>query len=84
MSLGLFGIAIGGWLYGRLAALVNGVLSQTAEGGAVGGAVIYSIGAMALFSGMRSMLELVLVSYVLVAWVVLARLFAMRFRKRVV
>ena len=80
MSLGLFGIAIGGWLYGRLAALVNGVLSQSTT---VGGAVIYSIGAMALFSGMRSMLELVLVSYVLVAWVVLARLFAMRFRKRV-
>lgn len=81
MSLGLFGIAIGGWLYGRLAALVNGVLSQST---ALGGVVIYSIGAMALFSGMRSMLELVLVSYVLVAWVVLARLFANRFRKRVV
>jgi oligosaccharide repeat unit polymerase len=80
MSLGLFGIAIGGWLYGRLAALVNGVLSQS---NALGGAVIYSIGAMALFSGMRSMLELVLVSYVLVAWVVLSRLFATRFRKRV-
>ena len=80
MSLGLFGIAIGGWLYGRLAALVNGVLSQSTG---LGGAVIYSIGAMALFSGMRSMLELVLVSYVLVAWVVLSRLFAKRLRKRV-
>jgi oligosaccharide repeat unit polymerase len=80
MSLGLLGIALGGWLYGRLAALVNGVLSQST---AVGGVVIYSIGAMALFSGMRSMLELVLVSYVLIAWVVLSRLFAARFRKRV-
>lgn len=80
MSLGLFGIAVGGWLYGRLAALVNGVLSQSS---ALGGVVIYSIGAMALFSGMRSMLELVLVSYVLVAWVVLARLFANGFQKRV-
>jgi oligosaccharide repeat unit polymerase len=80
MSLGLFGIAIGGWLYGRLAALVNGVLSQST---ALGGVVIYSIGAMALFSGMRSLLELVLVSYVLIAWVVLSRLFARRFRKRV-
>jgi oligosaccharide repeat unit polymerase len=80
MSLGLLGIALGGWLYGRLAALVNGVLRQST---AVGGVVIYSIGAMALFSGMRSMLELVLVSYVLIAWVVLSRLFAARFRKRV-
>jgi oligosaccharide repeat unit polymerase len=73
MSLGFLGIAIGGWLYGRLAALANGVLTQSAGLGAV---VIYSIGAMALFSGTRSMLELVLVSYVTVAWVALSRLFA--------
>lgn len=72
MSLGFFGIAIGGWLYGRFAALVNGFLTQSAGLGVV---VIYSIGVMALFSGMRSMLELVLVSYVIVAWMVLARLF---------
>jgi oligosaccharide repeat unit polymerase len=72
MSLGFFGVAIGGWLYGRFAAFVNSVLSQSMGLGAV---VIYSIGAMALFSGMRSMLELVLVSYVIVAWVVLSRLF---------
>ena len=73
MSLGFLGIAIGGWLYGRLAALVNGMLTQSSGLGAV---VIYSIGVMALFSGTRSMLELVLVSYVIVAWVVLSRLFA--------
>jgi len=80
MSLGLLGIAIGGLVYGRLAALVNGVLSQSSG---LGGVVIYSIGAMALFSGMRSMLELVLVSYVLIAWVVLSHLVAKRFRTRV-
>ena len=72
MSLGFFGIAIGGWLYGRFAALINGMLIQSAGLGVV---VMYSIGVMALFSGMRSLLELVLVSYVIVAWVVLARLF---------
>lgn len=72
MSLGFFGIALGGWLYGRFAALVNGMLVQSAGVGVV---VIYSIGVMALFSGMRSLLELVLVSYVIVAWVVLSRLF---------
>ncbi|HEY0729341.1 MAG TPA: O-antigen polymerase [Pyrinomonadaceae bacterium] len=72
MSLGFFGIAIGGWLYGRFAALINGLLTQSAGLGVV---VIYSIGVMALFSGMRSLLELVLVSYVIIAWVVLARLF---------
>jgi hypothetical protein len=77
MSLGFFGIAIGGWLYGRFAALINGLLTQSAGLGVV---VIYSIGVMALFSGMRSMLELVLVSYVIVAWVVLSRLFRTRFQ----
>ena len=75
MSLGFFGIAIGGWLYGRFAALINGVLTQSAGLGVV---VIYSIGVMALFSGMRSLLELVLVSYVIVAWVLLSRLFRAR------
>lgn len=77
MSLGFFGIAIGGWVYGRFAALVNGMLTQSAGLGVV---VIYSIGVMALFSGMRSMLELVLVSYVIVAWVVLSRLFRTQFQ----
>jgi oligosaccharide repeat unit polymerase len=72
MSLGLLGVAIGGWLYGRLAAFANGVLTQSAGLGVV---VIYSIGVMALFSGTRSLVELVLVSYVIVAWVVLSRLF---------
>lgn len=77
MSLGFFGIAIGGWLYGRFAALINGLLTQSVGLGVV---VIYSIGVMALFSGMRSMLELVLVSYVIVAWVVLSRLFRTQFQ----
>jgi oligosaccharide repeat unit polymerase len=77
MSLGFFGIALGGWLYGRFASLVNGMLVQSAGVGVV---VIYSIGVMALFSGMRSMLELVLVSYVIVAWVMLSRLFRTQFQ----
>lgn len=72
MSLGLLGVALGGWLYGRLAALANGVLTQSTGLGVV---VIYSIGVMALFSGTRSLVELVLVSYVIVAWVMLSRLF---------
>jgi oligosaccharide repeat unit polymerase len=77
MSFGFFAVALGGWLYGRFAALVNGMLAQSAGVGVV---VIYSIGVMALFSGMRSMLELVLVSYVIVAWVVLSRLFRTQFQ----
>ena len=72
MSFGFVGIAIGGWFYGRLSAMARGLLSRTQTLSAL---VIYSIIVMALFSGMRSILELVLVSYVVLAWIALAKLF---------
>lgn len=72
MSLGFIGIAIGGWFYGRLSAMARGLLSRTHTLAAL---VMYSIIVMALFSGMRSILELVLVSYVVVAWIGLSKLF---------
>lgn len=72
MSLGLLGVALGGWFYGRVAALASGLLKRSTTQGAL---VIYSILVMALFSGMRSILELILVSYVVLAWVGLAQLF---------
>jgi hypothetical protein len=72
MSLGFIGIALGGWFYGRVSAFARGLLSRSATQGAL---VIYSIIVMALFSGMRSILELILVSYVVLAWVGLAQLF---------
>ena len=72
MSLGLLGIALGGWFYGRVAAFASGLLARCTTQGAL---VIYSIVVMALFSGMRSILELILVSYVVLAWVGLSHLF---------
>jgi hypothetical protein len=72
MSLGLIGIALGGWFYGRVAAMASGLLTRCTTQGAL---VIYSIVVMALFSGMRSILELILVSYVVLAWVGLSHLF---------
>jgi hypothetical protein len=72
MSLGFIGIALGGWFYGRVASTASGLLSRCPTQGAL---VIYSIVVMALFSGMRSILELILVSYVVLAWVGLAHLF---------
>ena len=72
MSLGFIGIALGGWFYGRVAATASGLLARCHTQGAL---VIYSIVVMALFSGMRSILELILVSYVVLAWVGLAHLF---------
>jgi hypothetical protein len=72
MSLGFVGIALGGWFYGRVASLASALLARCTTQGAL---VIYSIVVMALFSGMRSILELILVSYVVLAWVGLAHLF---------
>lgn len=72
MSLGFIGIAIGGWFYGRIASTVSGLLARSQTQGAL---VIYSIVVMALFSGMRSILDLILVSYVVLAWVALSHLF---------
>jgi len=72
MSLGFVGIALGGWFYGRVAAMASGLLARCTTQGAL---VIYSIVVMALFSGMRSILELILVSYVVLAWVGLSHLF---------
>ncbi|HVF23060.1 MAG TPA: O-antigen polymerase [Pyrinomonadaceae bacterium] len=72
MSLGFIGIALGGWFYGRVSSFARGLLSRSATQGAL---VIYSIIVMALFSGMRSILELILVSYVVLAWVGISQLF---------
>lgn len=72
MSLGLLGIALGGWFYGRVASMASGLLARCKTQGVL---VIYSIVVMALFSGMRSILELILVSYVVLAWVGLSHLF---------
>jgi hypothetical protein len=72
MSLGFIGIALGGWFYGRVAAMARDLLARGTTQGAL---VIYSIVVMALFSGMRSILELILVSYVVLAWVGLSHLF---------
>jgi hypothetical protein len=72
MSLGFIGIALGGWFYGRVASMASGLLARCTTQGAL---VVYSIVVMALFSGMRSILELILVSYVVLAWVGLSHLF---------
>lgn len=69
ISGGLIAIALGGWLYGRLAGMATRLLTQQATFGTY---IIYSVMVMALFAGMRSMLDLVLISYVALAWIALA------------
>jgi hypothetical protein len=69
MSAGWLGVFVGGWLYGRLAGMYNSLL-----GGLISPsrALVYGLGAMALFAGLRGMVDLVLMSYMLLAWVGLA------------
>jgi len=72
MAAGFFGIALGGWFYGRLSGMASQLLTLRTNFGAV---IIYAIMTMSLFAGVRSMLELVLVNYALVAWIGLCQLF---------
>jgi hypothetical protein len=71
MAGGFVAVGLGGWFYGRLARSLSHFLSITRTWS---GLLIYSVGLLALFTGMRSMIELVLTSYVGLAWVVLVRL----------
>lgn len=65
MSWGWLAVGFGGWLYGRLAGIVNQFLTT---GTSPVRFLMYAAGAMALFAGIRSMLDLVLMSYMLLAW----------------
>ena len=72
MAAGFIGIALGGWFYGRLSGMASQLLNQRATFGAV---LIYATLTMSLFGGVRSMLELVLVNYAMLAWIGLSRLY---------
>jgi len=65
ISYGWFAVLIGGWLHGRLSATAN---SLRELGNRVGNPIVYSLSVMVLIAGMRSMQDLVLMSYALVAW----------------
>ena len=65
LSFGWIAVVIGGWLHGRLARTAN-VLRDNPEFRT--NPIVYGLAVMVLVSGMRSMLELVLMSYALVAW----------------
>jgi hypothetical protein len=70
-SFGIIGVLVGGLLYGRLAS-ATGALLQRSSGTAA--AMVYGLAVMVLFSGMRSAQDLVLMSYSVLVWIVVARL----------
>lgn len=72
MSAGLLGVGLGGWFFGRLSKMASQLLTQKLSSSAL---IIYAILTMSLFIGFRSMIELVLMNYALIAWVVLSILY---------
>lgn len=62
---GWISIMFGGWLHGRLAKAANVLRAQ---GIASHNPIVYGLAVMVLVAGMRSMLDLIIMSYALVAW----------------
>jgi hypothetical protein len=65
ISWGWPAIIIGGWLHGRLAKAANTLRDQ---GIANRNPIVYGLAVMVIVAGMRSMLDLIIMSYALVAW----------------
>ena len=65
ISWGWPAVILGGWLHGRLAKAANTLRDQ---GISNRNPIVYALAVMVLVSGMRSMLDLIIMSYALVAW----------------
>ena len=65
MSWGWISVIFGGWLHGRLAKAANTLRDQ---GISSRNPIVYGLAVMVLVAGMRSMLDLIIMSYALVAW----------------
>jgi oligosaccharide repeat unit polymerase len=75
LSWGWWAVVFGGWLHGRLASTANALREIGAR---FGNPIIFSLSVMVLLAGMRSMQDLVLMSYALVAWWGVSRLMLSR------
>jgi hypothetical protein len=71
LSYGWFALVLGAWLHGRLARTAN-QLRESEQFHA--NPIVYGLAVMILVAGMRSMQELVIMSYALVAWWIANRL----------
>ena len=71
-SRGFLAVAIGGLALGRIAGMWNKTLALA---GGASRLLVFSVGVMALFTGLRSLQALVQMSYVVLAWMALVWLF---------
>jgi hypothetical protein len=65
LSYGWFTVVLGGWLHGRLASAANTLRTDSRFHA---NPIVYALAVMVLVAGMRSMQDLVIMSYALVAW----------------
>jgi oligosaccharide repeat unit polymerase len=65
LAYGWIAVIFGGWFHGRLAKAANAIREIGRE---ANNPIIYALAVMILFAGMRSMLDLIVMSYALVAW----------------
>ncbi len=73
LSWGWAAVLLGGWLHGRLAKAANTLRDQ---GISSRNPIVFALAVMVLVAGMRSMLDLIIMSYALVAWWGVNRLMA--------
>ena len=73
ISFGWIAVIFGGLLHGALAKTINALPRSGA-----GNPIVYALAVMVLVAGMRSMLDLVIMSYALIAWWGINRLMARR------
>ena len=64
LSWGWIAVIFGGWFHGRLAGAANLLRAPTNQANPI----VFALAVMVLVSGMRSMQDLVIMSYALVAW----------------
>lgn len=70
-SFGIWTVLAGGWVLGRIAGMWNKIL-QLPSGASR--PLLYGLGLMAMFAGLRSLQALVQMSYILLAWMFVASL----------
>ena len=71
LAFGLPAVFIGGLFFGRLAGMTSELLLPLPGSART---LVYSLAAMTLVAGMRSLLELVLMSYMLLAWIAISNI----------
>jgi oligosaccharide repeat unit polymerase len=76
-SFGLSAVFIGGLFFGRLAGMWNRCLEVRGRNGS---ALMYGMGVMVMFAGMRSLQALIEMSYMLLAWIAISAILGQRGR----